>query len=646
MAGKISGGGTIKDSCMVIVRNPYTITGDTAVDAKDTAKIFLSPRPDPASLAYWTRVEWKVNGVSQVTGVADTFKFSDSVAGTRSIVAAFVDTAHRDTARIDTLSLKIREYRLKATWPAHPDSLALFTYYTFSYQTGHDPFANLYAYTVPAGFIDTAASVAWNLTAKTGKVYFIKTGQCRFYLAGRTPDGKTFMDSCLVIVRDPFGITGDTLIGLNETARFTLAPRPDSASMAPGTMVKWENDNGLTFTRVLNVSDTFLFNSIQTGTTTGVYPIIASLIDTVHRDTARIDTVTLKIWYRIKTTVFGTGSGTISPANPCVVPGDSQAFTITPATGSVIAKLFKGASEVTALTTCKWTNVTAPDSLGVMFYAVPALSKPIPAKGVTFSMGTNNPTLSSYGYGPAHNVTLSYDYYMDSTEVTQDNYFVLLGINPSLFTGNVNRPVENCTWFDAVLYCNARSKRDGLDTVYTYTSIVGTRGNGTIALGGFGIDQSRIGYRLPTEAECEYACRAGNTTEYYWGRGYPVATHDDTLALDSNVVWNHNSPSGTQPVATKKPNAFRLYDLIGNVAEWCNDWYGTYTATQQTDPTGPAAEPPASSAAAHGLRLPTTVFLQQAGITTVRLRAEIFMASGRCYNPNNFTPIQDTARTA
>ncbi|MGA2506857.1 MAG: SUMF1/EgtB/PvdO family nonheme iron enzyme [Chitinispirillaceae bacterium] len=587
MAGKVSGGGTLRDSCLVTVRNPFGITGDTAVDIRDTAKLFLAPRPDPASLAYWTRVEWKINGVSKVTGVTDTFKFSDSIAGTYSIIASFVDTAHRDTARLDTLPLKISNYHLKGTWPAHPDSLALFTKYTFSYQTGLDPFDSMYAYTVPAGFIDSTASVTWNLSQKTGTVYFIKTGQCRFYLAGRTSDNRRFEDSCPVTVRNPFGITGDTLIGINETARFTLVPRPDPVSMAPGTMVKWENDNGLTFTRVLNVSDTFLFNSIQTGTTTGVYPIIASLIDTVHRDTARIDTLTLKIWYRIKTTPFGTGSGTILPVNPCVAPGDSQAFTITPATGSVIAKLFKGGTEVTALTTCKWTNVTAPDSLGVMFYAVPAQSKPIPAKGVTFSMGTDNASLGSYG--PAHNVTLSYDYYMDSTEVTQNDYFVLMGVNPSFFIGNVNRPVDSLTWFDAVLYCNARSKRDNLDTVYSYASIIGTRGNGTTALAGLVIDRSKIGYRLPFEDECEYACRAGTTTEYYWGRGYPVTTHDDTLALDSNVVWHHNSPSGTQPVATKKPNTFGLYDIIGNVTEWCNDWYVTYTATPLTDPTGPAS---------------------------------------------------------
>ena len=91
---------------------------------------------------------------------------------------------------------------------------------------------------------------------------------------------------------------------------------------------------------------------------------------------------------------------------------------------------------------------------------------------------------------------------------------------------------------------------------------------------------------LPTEAEYEYANRAGTTTDYYWGRNYPPTTTADTLAIDSNAVWYYNSPNSTQPVASKKPNAWGLYDMSGNLWEWCNDWYGSYSATSQTNPTG------------------------------------------------------------
>jgi formylglycine-generating enzyme required for sulfatase activity len=177
---------------------------------------------------------------------------------------------------------------------------------------------------------------------------------------------------------------------------------------------------------------------------------------------------------------------------------------------------------------------------------------------------------------------------MDTTEVTQVDYQALMLVNPSYFTGDSLRPVETVTWFDAVLYCNKRSKRDSLDTVYSYTSVTVTPGNGCTALGGLANDFTKNGYRLPTEAEWEYACRAGSTTDYYWGKNYPQTTSADTLAIESSAVCFYNSPTGTQPVATKKPNAWGLYDMSGNVWEWCNDWYGSYSSGSQTDPTGPS----------------------------------------------------------
>jgi formylglycine-generating enzyme required for sulfatase activity len=577
LAGKVSGGRIVTDSCLITVRNPYGIIGDTAVSVNDTAKLFLAPQPNAASMVSGIMAQWIVNDVSRnIIGVTDTFKFSTTVSGTYPVIASFVDTVHGDTAQLDTFPLKISDYRLTVTWPARHDSLALFTQYAFSYQTGQDAFDSLYAYTGPAGFIDTVASVAWNLSAKTGTVYFIKAGQCRLFLAGKVSDGRIVTDSCLITVRNPYSITGDTAVSVNDTAKLFLAPQP--SSMAQGTMVEWKV-NGTT-NSIKNVTDTLKFSSSATGS----YSIVASFFAIARGDTAQLDTLSLRVGYRIKTMWYGTGSGTISPVNPCLVPGSTQVFTITPAIGSVIAKLFKGAAQVPAATSYTWTTVSASDSLKVMFFAVPAQSKPIPAQG-TFIMGTNNAALPSY-FGPAHYVTLTYNFYMDSTEVTQADYYSLLSVSPSSFIGQT-RPVENLTWFDAALYCNARSKRDKLDTVYSYTSITGTAGNGA-TLNGLAIDLTKIGYRLPLEAECEYACRAGDTNIFYWGRGYPIATHDDTLAADSNVVWGHNSGGTTQPVATKKANALGLYDLIGNVAEWCNDWYGTYTTTWLTDPTGPA----------------------------------------------------------
>jgi formylglycine-generating enzyme required for sulfatase activity len=206
--------------------------------------------------------------------------------------------------------------------------------------------------------------------------------------------------------------------------------------------------------------------------------------------------------------------------------------------------------------------------------------------GGTFMMG-DTITMGIISGLPVHSVTLS-SFFMDTTEVTQSDYYALMGVNPSNHTGDSLCPVERDSWFDAVLYCNVRSKRDSLDTVYSYTSITGTPGNGCTALVGLVIDMSKNGYRLPTEAEWEYACRAGTTTGFYWG-SYPPTTPADTLMTDSNAIWAHSAGGTTARVASKKPNALGLYDMAGNTWEWCNDWGVTpYDTTVTVDPTGPS----------------------------------------------------------
>lgn len=189
--------------------------------------------------------------------------------------------------------------------------------------------------------------------------------------------------------------------------------------------------------------------------------------------------------------------------------------------------------------------------------------KEIPAGA--FTMGSSD-TVDDPGAYPPHQVTLS-AFKMSETDVTQEQYLAVMDTNPSHFdtgTGASLRPVENVSWHDAVKYCNALSLLSGFTAVYDTSA--------------WTADFSKTGYRLPTEAQWEYACRAGSTTEYWWG--------SDTNGMGARTWSYYNSDSTTHPVATKLANAYGLYDMTGNVWQWCNDWYGDYTAGAETDPTG------------------------------------------------------------
>jgi formylglycine-generating enzyme required for sulfatase activity len=171
---------------------------------------------------------------------------------------------------------------------------------------------------------------------------------------------------------------------------------------------------------------------------------------------------------------------------------------------------------------------------------------------------------------PQHRVRITRPFYMGACEVTQEQYETVMGESPSHFKGAKN-PVESVSWNDATEFCNKLSGRTGRTV------------------------------RLPTEAEWEYACRAGSTTAYCFGDSEAQLgdycwfyLNSGKRTLPAGTDWDARKVFGewgckTHPVGQKKPNALGLYDMHGNVFEWCGDWYDEdyYENRVMTDPTGP-----------------------------------------------------------
>ncbi|MCP4613965.1 MAG: SUMF1/EgtB/PvdO family nonheme iron enzyme [Planctomycetes bacterium] len=207
----------------------------------------------------------------------------------------------------------------------------------------------------------------------------------------------------------------------------------------------------------------------------------------------------------------------------------------------------------------------------------------------TFMMGSSSDEQDrDPDEGPQHQATLTQGFYLGKYEITVGQYVAFLEATgeessvdwnddncPLLRSSgrytlrdgqSWNQPMVEVSWYGAAMYCNYLSEKEGLESVYNLDT--------------WEVDWNANGYRLPTEAEWEYACRAGTQTRFYWG--------DDPEYMEINdYCWSDGD--GWKEVGQKRPNAFGLYDMSGNVYEWCQDWYGNYIDSSQTDPIGPSS---------------------------------------------------------
>jgi formylglycine-generating enzyme required for sulfatase activity len=206
-----------------------------------------------------------------------------------------------------------------------------------------------------------------------------------------------------------------------------------------------------------------------------------------------------------------------------------------------------------------------------------------------FDMGSPTSERGRFDNETLHKVTLTRPFFLQTTEVTQGQWAVVMGNSPSAFPEcGPECPQENVSWWEALEYLNRRSVSEGFEKCYELTGCLGIPGSNfrcqSVAFKGLTCD----GYRLPTEAEWEYAARASTDTMLPQGDLTQDQCSPKDPKLDPAGWYCGNAERKTHPIGQKTPNTWGLYDMAGNVTEWVWDWhFGDYGAAAATDPLGP-----------------------------------------------------------